>query len=135
MRRRSHRGSVVVWSSSSGRAGRYATSGPPRRRRRRRWLRTGSLLAVIGLLRLARIAWTRWRASLTLAGLGVTAAGLTLPDGWVFVGGMMVLLLALLIPSGRDTTFACNVGWPRLWAQPCTPRSTAASPGGPRSRG
>jgi hypothetical protein len=104
----------------------------PRRLRRLLW--TGSLLAVIGLLRLARIAWIRWRASLTLAGLGVTAAGLTLPDGGVLVGGLMTLLLALLIPSGRDTTFANHVGWPRLWSEPCTPRSTASQPGWPALR-
>ena len=65
MRLRPHRRNLVVWSPSVGLADKY---GAPRftrlarTRRIRRCIRTGALLTVIGLMRLARTVRTRWRA-------------------------------------------------------------------------
>jgi hypothetical protein len=117
MRLRSHRRNLVVWSSSAQPGPRR----PARRRPRSRLIRTGALLAVIGLMRLARVARIRWRGTLGLAGGVVAAIGVTLPDGVVLLSGTLVLLFTLLLPSPPDTRFIPNAGWPRCWAEPCLP--------------
>jgi hypothetical protein len=61
MRLRPHRRSLVVWSPS-GRYGPQPLPWPERKRRIRRFIRTGALLAVIGLMQLARYVRTIWRA-------------------------------------------------------------------------
>ncbi len=103
MRLRPHRRNLVVWSPSAGPAGRY---GAPRftrlarTRRIRRWIRTGALLAVIGLMRLARAVRTRWRP--LLAGMVLTVVGVMLRSGVgsvVFFPGVLFLLFALLTPA------------------------------------
>jgi len=103
MRLRPHRRNLVVWSPSAGPAGRY---GAPRftrlarTRRIRRWIRTGALLAVIGLMRLARAVRTRWRP--LLAGMVLTVVGVMLRSGTgsvVFFPGVLFLLSALLTPA------------------------------------
>ena len=56
MRLRPHRRNLVVWSPSAGPVGRYGVLGVTRvarTRRIRRWIRTGGLLTVIGLIGLA----------------------------------------------------------------------------------
>src|SRR5271155_4840142 len=60
MRLRPRRGNLVIWSSSSvPNSGSWAWR--PARPRRIRWLlRTGTLLALIGLMRLARATRTHW---------------------------------------------------------------------------
>ena len=99
MRLRSHRRSLVVWSSSAGQAGRYAPRPPrlTRGRRIRRWIRIAGLLTVIGLR-------PRWRP--LLAGVALTVAGLILRgDGlWsaITIPGLWFLVYALLIPGGAD---------------------------------
>jgi hypothetical protein len=98
MRRRWHRGNLVVWTSSA-RYGAPRVRRPARTRRIRRWIRIGSLLAIIGLMRLPRTVRTRWRPMLLLAGGGPMAAGIILSSGVTFLLGLLVLLLTLLIPS------------------------------------
>jgi hypothetical protein len=66
---RSRRRNLVLLSTRDVR--RY-DAGPiarPRRRRRFRFVRTGALLTVLGVLRLAQLARYRWRLSLGLAGV------------------------------------------------------------------
>jgi hypothetical protein len=68
MRLRPHRRSLVVWSSSLGPPERYGVPPfTPLRRTRgiRRSTRTGALLAIIGVMRLARAGRTRkWGSEL-----------------------------------------------------------------------
>jgi hypothetical protein len=106
MRPRPHRRNLVVWSPSAGPAGRY---GVPRftrvahTRRIRRWIRTGGLLTVIGLIRLASGVRTRWRP--LLAGVVLTAVSVMLRSGLgsvAFFPGAWFLLSALLThPSSK----------------------------------
>jgi hypothetical protein len=61
---RLHRRNLVIWSTSVGPADRYGTprlTRPARTRRIPRCIRTGALLVVIGLMRLARMVRTRWQ--------------------------------------------------------------------------
>ena len=74
MRLRRHRRTMVVWSSSSGRTARYGVQEMTRSARPGRirgWLRTGALLTIIGVMRLARTARTHLRPTITLAGLAM----------------------------------------------------------------
>ena len=64
MKLRAHRRNLVAWSPSTGPADRYGASGLTRLARTRRihrFIRTGALLTVIGLMRLARAVRPRWR--------------------------------------------------------------------------
>ena len=80
---RSHRRNMVVWSQS----GRYsALPGLPARPIRRR-IRTGALLTLVGLIRLARAVGARWRLVLGAGALAV-AGGL--------LGGLGGVILAFL---------------------------------------
>jgi hypothetical protein len=109
MRRRSHQRNLVVWSSSAGTADRYGAPGfrrLARTRRIHRWIRTGALLAVIGLMRLPRAVRTRWRPMLLLAAGIPMAAGIVLSSGVTFLSGLAVLLLTLLIPWDSPASFA-----------------------------
>ena len=100
MRLRSHRRNVVVWSQSAVSVGRYGAPPFTRRRRIRRWIRTGALLAAVGLRPLARAGRARWRP--LLAGGVLTVAGITWldgPGGMVLLPGLWLLLSAPLIPA------------------------------------
>ena len=82
MRLRPRRRNLVVWSPSVGPVGRYGVPGftrIARTRRIRRWIRTGGLLTVIGLIRLASAVRTRWRP--LLAGGVLTAVSVMLRSG------------------------------------------------------
>lgn len=97
---RSHRRNLVVWSQS-GPTGRHCTPRPTRASRIRRWIRTGVLLAVIGLTPLARAVRARWLQ--LLAGSVLTVAGLMLrgsPFSIVLLPGLLLLLSAPLVPAG-----------------------------------
>ncbi len=121
MRLRSRRRTMVAWSSStSGRVARRGVHVITRstRARRIRWrVRTVVLLAIIGVLRLAR---TYPRPALSLAGTAVTVAGITLPSWAVLVSGFLVLFLAVFLPSdpAAATAKPCSA---RLWAEPIIP--------------
>ena len=125
MRLRSRRRNLVVWSSSAAPPGRRGVTwyDAPRypRRARSRWVRTGALLAVIGLLRLGRVARVRWRGLIALAGWALTVSGVLVSTTAVLISGLCVLLFTLLLPAKPDTEFGGNAGWPRLWAEPCLP--------------
>src|ERR1700749_564366 len=90
---RSHRRSAMVWSSPGGRADRH---GLPTFRRIRWWFRTGALLAVIGITRLARGMRARWRSVFYVTGAGLIVVGVVLPSGAALVSGILVMLIALL---------------------------------------
>ena len=106
MRLPAHRRNLVVWSPSVGSADRY---GVPRltrlacTRRIHRRIRTGAVLMVIGLMRLARAIRPRWRPLLAggvLTGFGVVAAVVW---GLVLLPGLLFLLSAALIPARPKT--------------------------------
>jgi hypothetical protein len=103
MRLRRHRRSLVIWSSSVGSVDRGAALRSMRRsraRRIRRWIRTGVLLTVIGLMPAARAVRARWR--LLLAGSVFTVIGLVYRHGAVGVAlfpGLLFLFTAPLIPA------------------------------------
>ena len=93
-----------MWSSSGVSGGSWAWR--PARPRRIRWLlRTGGLLAVIGVVRLARITRTRWEPVFLSVGALLMVIGFVLPAAFVtFFIGMLVLLITLLkgvVAKGR----------------------------------
>jgi hypothetical protein len=107
MRLRSHRRNVVaVRSASVGAAARYGSSRLTRlarTRRIRRWIRTGGLLAVMGLMRIARSVRPRWRS--LLAGGVLTAVGIMLRSGaggMVLLPGLLLLLSTPLMPANPE---------------------------------
>jgi hypothetical protein len=101
MRLRPHRRSPVVWSSYAG-PDRYGIpwfAQAARPRRVRRGIRTGALLIVLGLMRLARAVRADWRLP---AGVVLTVVGLVLrsdPAGVVMIPGLLCLAVALLVPA------------------------------------
>jgi hypothetical protein len=102
MRPRWHRKNLVVWSSSAGRPGvmvrRRIRQGLRGRLRRR--IRTAALIAVVGLIRLARIVRARPGLAFLLTGALVSVAGNMLPSGVVFVAGMLVFLRGAAVLLG-----------------------------------
>jgi hypothetical protein len=130
MRLRSRRRNLVVWSQSAGSVGRYGAPPFTRRRRIRRWIGTGALLTVVGLMPLARAVRARWRP--LLAGGVLTVVGLMWLDGlggMVLLPGLCLLLSAPLIPAGSRAgshTDERPFGTPDLHGQPTAAR--------PRSR-
>jgi len=92
MRLRSHRRSLVVWTQ----AGRYDSSPFTRTRRIRRWIRTGALLVVVGLIGLTRGGRAHWR--FLLAGGVLTAAGVMLGG---LVGGVLLFLASAAFLPGH----------------------------------
>jgi hypothetical protein len=89
MRLRAHRRNLVLWSQSASSIGRYGAPPLTRTRRIRRWIRTGALLTVVGLMPLARAG--RARRRLLLAGGVLTVVGVMLRGG---LGGVILLFLA-----------------------------------------
>lgn len=112
MRLRPRRGNLVIWSSSGvPDSGSWARR--PGRPRRIRWLlRTGTLLALIGLMRLARATRTRWEPVSLVAGATLTVIGFEVPAASVaFVLGILVLVVTLLkgiATKGRPTGQAAD---------------------------
>ena len=109
MRLRPRRRNLVVWSSTAAPAGRSraapcrAGARPARRRRLRWWLRTGALLAILGVLRLARTARVCWEPVSLLAGVLISVTGFVLPaGGGVFMLGVLVLIVTLLRGIGAQ---------------------------------
>jgi hypothetical protein len=100
MRLRRHRRNLVVWSQSAGLAGRYGAPPFTRTRRIRRWIRTGVLLTVVGLMPLARAVRARWWP--LLAGGVLTVVGVVLrggPGGVVLLPGLVFLASAPFVPA------------------------------------
>jgi hypothetical protein len=97
---RSHRRNLVVWSQSASSVGRYGARAFTRTRRIHRWIRTGALLTVVGLMPLARAVRARWW--LLLPGGVLTVIGFML-HGWlsgaVILPGLLFLAFAPLVPA------------------------------------
>ena len=103
-----------MWSSTAAPAGQSRAAprraGAPRRRgarparlrRIRWWLRTGALLTIIGVLRLARTARVRWEPVSLLAGVLIAVTGFALPASGLFMLGVLVLIVTLLKGLGAQ---------------------------------
>jgi hypothetical protein len=126
------RRTMVVWSSSSpsgraaypGNAGRHRLHVTSRRRGRIRWwLRTGALLALIGVMRLARTVRLYPRPAVSLAGTLITMIGISLPSEPVLISGF----LALFMPSASAEAPAPPCSH-RLAATPLMPRARHLPP-------
>jgi hypothetical protein len=65
-------------------------------------LRTGALLTVIGIMRIARAMRERWRSVFTVIGGSLLVIGFMLPNGGAVVAGLIVLLVALLRGAERS---------------------------------
>jgi len=76
----------------------------PARRRRLRFARTGMLLAVLGVVRLARTARVHWRISLALSGILLEALGHAMlsgpAQGTADLIGLAVVAVAVLKSEG-----------------------------------
>lgn len=102
MRLRGHRRPLVVWSPPDG----YCVPRLTHATRTgwvHRFIRTGAVLMVTGLRRLAHAVRPRWRP--LLSGAVLTAAGLMLRGGaWsaILFPGLLLLLSTLLIPASPD---------------------------------
>ncbi len=94
---------VVVWSPFVGSADRRCAPRLGRTRPIRRWIRTGALLLVIALMRLARAARPRWRP--LLAGGVLTVGGVVAAVVWglVLLPGLLFLVSAALVPARPKT--------------------------------
>jgi len=105
MRRRARRRHLVVWSQSAGPADWYSAPRPAavtRTGRVRRSIRLGALLAVMGVMRLARGEHARWRP--LLAGVVLVVVGIMLRGGsWgvLLLAGFWCLGYAFIVPDSR----------------------------------
>jgi hypothetical protein len=88
MRLRSHRRNLMAWSQSAGSVGRSGVAPFTRTRRIRRWIRTGALLTIVGLMSLARAGRVRWWFLL--------AEGVLAVDGVMLHAFVGVVLLVLV---------------------------------------
>ena len=66
----------------------------------RRRIRTGALIAIISLIRLARAVRARPGLAFLLAGVLLSVAGNMLPSGAVFIVGMLVLVRGAAVLLG-----------------------------------
>ena len=97
MRLRPRRGSLVIWSSSGTPDDGSWARRPARPRRIRWWLRTGVLLAVIGLRCVVRVTRARWEPVCLGIGATLMIIGFELPFAFVaYLVGMLVLVVTLL---------------------------------------
>jgi hypothetical protein len=109
---RPRRQNVVIWSSSGvPDTGSWAWR-PARPRRIRWWLRTGTMLALIGLVRLARTTRTRWEPVSLVAGAALMVIGFELPAASVAfllgIGVLVVTLLRAIATKGRGAGQAAD---------------------------
>ena len=100
MRLRSHRRNLVVWSQAANSAGRSGAPPFPRTRRIRRWIRTGALLTIVGLMPLARAGRARWRRLLPAAAM-LTVTGVVLH---AFVGVVLLFLVCAPFVAAKPRT-------------------------------
>jgi hypothetical protein len=96
MRLRAQRRNLVVWSQATSSAGRSGAPPFTRTRRIRRWIRTGALLTIVGLMPLARAGRPRWWLLLPVAVL--TVVGVMLH---AFVGVVLLFLVSAPFAAAR----------------------------------
>jgi hypothetical protein len=102
---RPHRRDICIFNASAGRSvdsGAARVIRPGHRRNARRRLRTWALLAVIGIMRFACAARIRWQYGILCIGLLLSAVGVTVPSGAVFLVGVAVALF-ILLPGSEAT--------------------------------
>jgi len=102
MKLRAHRRNLLV-RSPADRYGAPRLTRLARTRRIHRFVRTGALVTVLGLMRLARAVRPRWRP--LLAGGVLTVAGFMLRSGvWgaLALPGLWILVSAWLVPARPD---------------------------------
>ena len=122
---RPHRRNQVVWSQSAEPVGRYGPPrfpAPSRTRRIRRFLRTGVLLAILGLMPLASAVRARWR--MVLPGVVLTVVGVMYrgdPVGVVLLPGLLLLVSAPLVPASPRAAPHSALGAERELAGYSTP--------------
>jgi hypothetical protein len=108
MRLRPYRRNLVVWRRSAAPGGRYQgvrLARLSRGGRIRRRIRVGMLLAVVGVLRMARAVRPCWKP--LLAGIVLTAAGIVLrkgPGSILYFPGVLCLLSALFTSAMPQAT-------------------------------
>ena len=106
MRLRPGRRSLVTGKLPVEPVGRYRAPGfvrLARPRRIRRFVRTGALLMLIGLMRLARDVRSRWRP--LLAGAVLTVIGVMLRNsawGLILAAGLLFFVYPMLIAASSD---------------------------------
>ena len=108
MRLQSHRRNLL--SNLSTPAGESRPTRPVRSRRLRWWLRTGALLSVIGIRRLAR---TRWQPIVLVTGALVFVSGLMLRSSVAFVSGLLIMGSAASGTAPPNSTAARVHTW--MW--------------------
>jgi hypothetical protein len=113
VRLRSRRGDLLL-SSLTAPAGTSPTTRPVRRRRLHWWIRTGALLSIIGIRRLARLARARRRPVLLGIGALVLVIGLMTGSSVAFVLGLLVVGSAGSDTGSRSPTAAMIRTWASL---------------------
>jgi hypothetical protein len=102
--RRSRRRNLILLSTRPGPASGVQQSARLARRRRFRFMRTGALLTIIGLMRLVRVARVRWRISLGLCGVLLEILGHSVfggpPRGAADLLGLVIVTVAVLKSAG-----------------------------------
>lgn len=106
--RRSRRRNLILLSTRPVPASAVQPSARLARRRRFRFMRTGALLTVIGLMRLVRMARVRWRISLGLCGVLLEVLGHSVLDGpargAADLLGLVIVTVAVLRSAGSGET-------------------------------
>ena len=111
MRIRSHRRSLMIWTPPGRRTDGYsvpAFNRLARPRPIRQWFRTGALLAVIGITRLARAMRARWGSIFLVAGALLVVIGIALSSAGALVPGLPVLIVGLTKGAGRSQCRAAD---------------------------
>ncbi len=102
--RRSRRRNLILLSTRPVPASGVQQTARLARRRRFRFMRTGALLTVIGLMRLVRVARVRWRISLGLCGVLLEVLGHSVfsgpARGAADLLGLVVVTVAVLKSEG-----------------------------------
>jgi hypothetical protein len=106
--RRTRRGNLILLSTRPVPAPGWQYTARLARRRRTQFIRTGALLAVVGVMRLARTARSRWRISLGLCGMLLEVLGHTVctgpARGTADLLGLVVIAVAVLKSTGPAET-------------------------------
>jgi hypothetical protein len=105
MKMRSRRRSLMIWTPPGARTDGRGVPASTRLARRtpiRRWFRTGALLAVIGITRLARIMRAHWGSIFLVTGSLLVILGFVLSSAGAFVPGLLILLIGLVKGAGRS---------------------------------